>query len=277
MLFEALPEISEKELEHFFQIMLTKYGEDFRGYAPASLKRRLGTVLKRYGLPNMQTLNQRLLTQPEYYERFISEITVSTTELFRDPSAWVALKNQLVPLFASFPQVHIWHVGCSTGEEVLSVAILLQEMGLYDRTQIYATDIDRSALEQAQKATYPLRHRELYEKNLKAVLPNVPFSKYAWEEQGNLVFSPSLLRGVRFLRHNVVTESTFGKFEIILCRNLLIYLTPSLQDQVVTKLIRALQAGGIFMIGTKESLFWCQAAQQLIPLNEVERIYQKKP
>lgn len=273
---ETLPEIADSDLEQFFQIMLTQYGYDFRGYAPASLKRRLGTVLKRYGLSDMRTLNQRLLTQPDYCERFINEITVSTTELFRDPSAWIALKTQALPLFLSMPQLRIWHAGASTGEEVLSMAILLTEMGLYNRAQIIATDIDKRALSQAQKATYPLRNRALYEQNLKAVFPLSSLDKYAREEEGQLVFSQELLRNVRFLQHNLVSEGPFGLFEIVLCRNVLIYFTPELQDRVVTKLVDSLVPGGVLMIGTKESLFWCSAAKRLAAVNESERLYRRR-
>ncbi|MCX7606574.1 MAG: protein-glutamate O-methyltransferase CheR [Bacteroidia bacterium] len=276
MLPEALPEISDTDLEQFFQILLTQYGYDFRGYAPASLKRRLGTVLRRYGLADMQTLNQRLLSQSDYFERFINEITVSTTELFRDPSSWAALRAQAMPPLLSLSQLRIWHAGCSTGEEVLSMAILLHEMGLYSRSQIFATDIDGYSLEQAQKATYPLRYKALYEQNLQAALPGVSLSSYAKEVGGQLVFSPSLLSNVRFLRHNLVMDAAFGQFELVLCRNVLIYFTPSLQDRVVTKLVDSLVTGGVLMIGTKESLFWCTAAKRLLPINDGERLYRKR-
>ncbi|GIV23805.1 MAG: protein-glutamate O-methyltransferase CheR [Bacteroidia bacterium] len=273
---ETLPEIADSDLEQFFQIMLTQYGYDFRGYAPASLKRRLGTVLKRYGLADMRTLNQRLLTQPDYCERFINEITVSTTELFRDPSAWIALKTQALPLFLSMPQLRIWHAGASTGEEVLSMAILLTEMGLYDRAQLIATDIDKRSLNQAQKATYPLRNRALYEQNLKTVFPLSSLDKYAREEEGQLVFRQELLRNVLYLQHNLVSEGVFGLFEIVLCRNVLIYFTPELQDRVVMKLVDSLVPGGVLMIGTKESLFWCSAAKRLVAINESERLYRRR-
>ncbi|MEN2992371.1 MAG: protein-glutamate O-methyltransferase CheR [Bacteroidia bacterium] len=276
MFIDALPEIPDSELERFFQIMLTQYGIDFREYAPASLKRRLGTVLKRYGLASLNLLNQRLLSQPEYLDHFINEITVSTTELFRDPSAWVALRQQAFPLLAGLPQLRIWHVGVSTGEEVLSMAILLQESGLYAKAQLFATDIDRRALDQAQKAAYPLRLKGLYQQNLQAVFPGLSLAKYTREEEGKLIFHPSLLERVRFIHHNIVSESPFGEYELVLCRNLLIYFTPTLQDKVVTKLVDSLVPGGILMIGTKESLFWCSAAKRLVSLNEIERIYRKR-
>ncbi|MEN3041606.1 MAG: protein-glutamate O-methyltransferase CheR [Bacteroidia bacterium] len=276
MLTEALPEISDGELEQFMQIMLTQYGYDFRGYAHASLKRRLGSVLKKYGLSTLSILNRRLLTQPEYVRYFINEITVSTTELFRDPSAWIAFRNQALPLFAALPEIRIWHVGASTGEEVLSMAILLKETGLYNKARIFATDIDEVSIEKATQARYPARLRPLYEQNLQAVLPGKSLSLYAEEAGNQLIFSPDLLQNVRFLRHNIVTENPFGEFEVILCRNLLIYFIPTLQDQVVTKLVSSLVVGGILMIGTKESLFWCSAAKQLTSVNDSERIYRKK-
>ncbi|RMF45909.1 MAG: protein-glutamate O-methyltransferase CheR [Bacteroidetes bacterium] len=275
MLPEALPEIADRDLERFFQIML-QFGYDFRGYAPASLKRRLGTVLKRYGLKELQALNQRLLAQPEYGERLISEITVSTTELFRDPSAWIAFRLQVLPLFAQTLHLRVWHVGASTGEEVLSMAILLKETGLYERTHLYATDIDTHSLAQAQRARYPLRLKNLYQQNFAAVLPGVPWERYVREEGSDLVFDPALLERVRFLKHNIVSEAPFANFEIVVCRNLLIYFTPALQDRVVSQLVDSLMPGGILMIGTKESLFWCAAAKRLTPVNELERIYRRR-
>lgn len=276
MLFEALPEIAEADLERFFQIMQVQFGYDFRGYAPASLKRRLGTVLKRYGLKDLHALNQRLLTQPDYGERFISEITVSTTELFRDPSAWVAFRSQVLPLFAQAPQLRVWHVGASTGEEVLSMAILLKETGLYERAQLYTTDIDTFSLAQAQRARYPLRLKNLYRQNFAAVLPEVPWERYVHEEGNEMVFWPALLERVRFLKHNLVSEAPFASFEVVVCRNLLIYFTPPLQDRVVSQLVDSLMPGGILMIGTKESLFWCAAAKRLAAVNEIERIYRRR-
>lgn len=276
MLAEILPEVSDAQLERFFQVMLTQYGVDFRDYAPASLKRRIGSVMRRYGLSDADVLIQRLLTQPDYFERFLNELTVSTTELFRDPSVWVALRLQVFPLWASLPQVRIWHAGASTGEEVLSMAILLMETSLYEKVHLVATDIDKRSLEQAAKATYPLRQRALYEQNFYAVLPGVPFSRYTQEKEGQLAFDPKLLENVRFLPHNLVMDPPFGQFDLVMCRNVLIYFTPSLQDRVVTKLVDSLVPGGVLVIGTKESLFWCSAAKRLAGVNEAERIYRKR-
>lgn len=276
MLPEVLPDIPDGDLEHFFQIMLSQYGIDFRGYAISSLKRRLGTVIKQYGLPSMAVLNQRLLTHPDYIDYFINEITVSTTELFRDPPAWIALRQQGLPLIQNRPQLRIWHVGASTGEEVLSMAILLKEVGLYEKAEIFATDIDKRSLEQARRAVYPMRLYKSYEQNFIQVFPHIPLEKYAHIEANQVLFDPSLLERVRFLQHNIVTEGAFGEFDIILCRNLLIYFNPSLQNQVVTRLVDSLTEGGLLMIGTKESLFWCESAHRLSAVNEIERIYRKR-
>lgn len=156
------------------------------------------------------------------------------------------------------------------------MAILLQESNLYERAQIYATDIDEVSLEKAQSARYPIRLKRLYKQNFHQVFPTIPFEKYVQEEGNELVFDKALLKNVRFLKHNIVTEAPFEEFEIILCRNLLIYFTPALQDLVVTKLVESLVTGGILMIGTKESLFWCTAAKRLAAINDVERIYRKR-
>lgn len=277
MLEEVLPDIAESDLEAFFQITHTIYGYDFREYARASVLRRLGTILKKYGLPDMKALNQRLLRQKDFFETFLSEFTIGTTELFRDPSAWVALRKQALPLFLSTSQIRVWHAGTSTGEEVLSLAILLTEIGLYPRAQIFATDIDQKALQTAPRARYPLRYKRAYQENFQQVLPDVPFSRYAREEGAELVFDPQLLRHVTFLRHNLTSDEPFARFEMILCRNVLIYFTPELQDRVIQKFIRALVPGGILMIGTKESLFWCKEAEKtLAPVNNLERIYRRQ-
>ncbi len=274
---EVLPEIAEADLEAFFQIMHSVYGYDFRDYARASVLRRLGTIFKKYGLPNMKALNQRLLKQKEFFETFLNEFRIGATELFRDPSAWVALRQQVLPLLITTTQIRVWHAGASTGEEVLSLAILLTEAGLYSRAQIYATDIDPKTLAIAPRARYPLRHKRLYMENFQQVLPGVPFSKYAHEEGNELVFDPRLLENVRFLKHNLVSDEPFSRFELILCRNVLIYFTPELQDRVIRKFIRALVPGGVLMIGTKESLFWCKEAEKtLVPINNLERLYRRQ-
>jgi len=274
---EVLPEIAEADLEAFFQIMHSVYGFDFRDYARASVLRRLGTILKKYGLPDMRALNQRLLKQREFFETFLNEFRIGATELFRDPTAWVALRKQVLPLFVATPQIRVWHAGASTGEEVLSLAILLTEAGLYSRAQIYATDIDPRTLAIAPRARYPLRHKRLYMENFQQVLPDVPFSKYVHDEGNEMVFNPSLLENVRFLRHNLVSDEPFSRFELILCRNVLIYFTPELQDRVIRKFIRALVPGGVLMIGTKESLFWCKEAEKiLVPINNLERLYRRQ-
>jgi len=274
---EVLPEIAEADLEAFFQIMHSVYGYDFRDYARASVLRRLGTIFKKYGLSDMKALNQRLLKQREFFETFLNEFRIGATELFRDPSAWVALRKQVLPLFMTTTQIRVWHAGASTGEEVLSLAILLTEAGLYSRAQIYATDIDPKTLAIAPRARYPLRHKRLYMENFQQVLPDVPFSKYAHEEGNELVFDPRLLENVRFLKHNLVSDEPFSRFELILCRNVLIYFTPELQDRVIRKFIRALVPGGVLMIGTKESLFWCKEAEKtLVPINNLERLYRRQ-
>ncbi len=274
---EVLPDIAEADLEIFFQIMHASYGYDFRDYARASVLRRLSTIFKKYGLPDMKALNQRLLKQRDFFETFLNEFRIGATELFRDPEAWVAVRKQVLPLFMATAQIRIWHAGASTGEEVLSLAILLTEAGLYPRAQIYATDIDPKTLAIAPKARYPLRHKKLYTENFQQVLPEVPFSKYIREEGSELVFDPKLLENVRFLRHNLVSDEPFGRFEMILCRNVLIYFTPELQDRVIQKFIRALVPGGVLMIGTKESLFWCKEAEKtLVPINNIERLYRRQ-
>jgi len=274
---EVLPEIAEADLEAFFQIMHSVYGFDFRDYARASVLRRLGTIFKKYGLPDMKALNERLLRQREFFETFLHEFRIGATELFRDPMAWVALRKQVLPLFMGTPQIRIWHAGVSTGEEVLSLAILLTEAGLYPRAQIYATDIDPKTLAIAPKARYPLRHKRLYMENYQQALPEVPFSKYVREEGNELIFDPKLLENVRFLKHNLVSDEPFSRFEMILCRNVLIYFIPELQDRVIRKFIRALVPGGVLMIGTKESLFWCKEAEKtLAPINNIERLYRRQ-
>lgn len=276
MLEETLPTIADQELEEFFQITHTIYGFDFREYARASLLRRLGTFLKKYAIPSLSALNHRLLSQRDFFDVFLSEITVSTTELFRDPAAWVAFRKQALAYFLTLPQIRIWHAGVSTGEEALSMAILLKETGLYEKTTLYATDIDARSLSIAAKARYPLRNRKLFEQNLAQVLPDVSLESYMQVEGNEMVFSQDLFRNVTFMRHNLVTDEPFMKFDMIFCRNVLIYFTPELQGRVVKKLLQALVLGGVLVIGTKESLFWSQEAnEKLVPINHLERIYRR--
>lgn len=272
---EPPPDLPEHEIQALLTFLWEKHQYDFREYAPASLRRRLAFTLRKHALKEIHQLINYLERDPDFIEQFISDFTVSTTELFRDSNFFRYLYEKVLPEFAVQKQIMLWHAGVSTGEEVLSVAILLRELDLYSKVRIYATDIDKKALRSAQSLLYPRRHWELFNKNLKQVLPHRSLGMYATLEGDYIRFDASLLENVVYKEHNLVSDGPFGRFDMIICRNVMIYFSPSLQDRTCDLFLRSLRIGGILAIGAKESLLWCRNATKFVALTEYERIYRR--
>ncbi|MGQ9863540.1 MAG: CheR family methyltransferase [Bacteroidia bacterium] len=272
---EPPPELPEQEVQELLTLLWEKHQYDFRAYAPASLRRRLAFILRKHGLKQVHQLIRHLEHNPDFIEQFISDLTVSTTELFRDPSFFRYLYEKIFPEFAPYRQILLWQAGVSTGEEVLSVAILLRELDLYSKVHIIATDIDKKALRSAQSLLYPKRYWELFSKNLKQVLPHRSLEMYATLEGDYIRFDASLIENVEYRVHNLVSDEPFGRFDMIICRNVMIYFSPGLQDRICDLFLRSLRIGGVLAIGAKESLLWCRNATKFVAVSEYERIYRR--
>lgn len=270
------PEIEINEIRLITDLIKQKYNYDFSNYAVSSFKRRIARVLEVYRLDGIGALLRRLDTDYKFFKEFLTEITVNVTEMFRDPTCWVALRDQIIPNILQNTQCFsIWHAGCSSGEEVYSMAILLDEMGILDNVRIVATDIDHVILDKAREARYYLKSMEVNKKNYTSFGGKFSLEKYYKEENGRAVMDKSLVRNVEFKEHNLVSGTSFGKFDLILCRNVMIYFNQTLQNQVLKLFHESLYKYGYLVIGSKESLIWCELANKFIVVNNEEKIYKK--
>lgn len=267
-------ELDLAELKALAEAVLAKYGYDFSNYAQSSFKRRIMMVLKKNGLKSVPHLIERIGEQA-FFEQFLLDITVNTTEMFRDPTFFRALREQILPILATRPEFNIWHAACSTGEEVISTAILLREEGLLHRARIYATDINHVVLKRAAEARFPARNLDLFQANYAATAPKGQLSDYYKTVDSDLAFDKGLLQNVRFKHHDLATDDHFFKFDLVLCRNVMIYFNQQLQNRVFELLHTSLFLGGFLALGAKESMIWCRIADKFEAVNEAEKIYRK--
>ncbi len=208
------------------------YGYDFRSYAYASIRRRLWKRIDAEGIQTISALQALVLHDQEALQRLLLDLSVSVTAMFRDPGLYTAFREVAVPLLRTYPFIRIWHAGCATGEEVYSTAILLEEEGLLDRSRIYATDINDVVLDQARAGIFPLNRMQEYTENYIRAGGKRSFSEYYTAKYDGALFSPSLTQNIVFAQHNLVTDSSFNEFHVILCRNVLIYFDRDLQARV---------------------------------------------
>ncbi len=267
-------ELDLAELKALAEAVLAKYGYDFSNYAQSSFKRRIMMVLKKNGLKGVPHLIERIGEQA-FFEQFLLDITVNTTEMFRDPTFFRVLREQILPILATRPEFNIWHAACSTGEEVISTAILLREEGLLHRARIYATDINHVVLKRAAEARFPARNLDLFQANYAATAPKGQLSDYYRTVDNDLAFDKGLLQNVRFKHHDLATDEHFFKFDLVLCRNVMIYFNQQLQNRVFELLHTSLFLGGFLALGAKESMIWCRIADKFEAVNEAEKIYRK--
>jgi chemotaxis protein methyltransferase CheR len=242
------------DLQLLLEGIYRRYGFDFRDYAYPSLKRRIATMLQAERLQTAEELLHRLLHDPACMERFLLQLSINTTAMFRDPGFYQAFRDKVLPQLRTYPFVRIWHVGCSTGEEVYSMAILLREEGLHQRCRLYATDMNEAVLVKAKAGIFPIAAMKEYTKNYIAAGGTRSFSEYYTARYDNAMFRPSLMENVVFAQHNLVTDRSFNEFQAILCRNVMIYFNRSLQDRVHNLLYESLCNFGFLGVGTKESI-----------------------
>lgn len=234
-------------------------------------------MLDLYKLDSIDAMIERLSQQPSFIKEFVVELTVNVTEMFRDPTCWVALRQEVLPaLLAGKQHIRIWHAGCSSGEEVLSMCILLQEMGMLDRVSIVATDIDHAIIEKAKTAVISLKHMELHKQNYGLFKGQADLMDYFVAEGNSCRFRQELLRQVEFTTHDLVRGPAFAqKFDLVLCRNVMIYFNQRLQNTVLHRMNEVLWKQGFLVIGAKESLIWCDIASKFAVVNQEEKIYRK--
>jgi chemotaxis protein methyltransferase CheR len=264
------------EVELLLQGFAERYGYDFRNYARASLTRRIRRAVQSEGLSSISALLERLLYDPEAAMRFVSSISVHTTAMFRDPDVYRALRDEVIPILRTYPFVRIWHVGCSSGEEVYSLAILLEEQGLYERCRIYATDISDVILERARQGVFQLRHMREYTQGYQRSGGARDFSSYYTADHQSAVLRQSLRRNIVFSQHNLVCDSAFNEFQLIMCRNVMLYFDDTLRNRALDLFHGSLSSFGLLVLGKKEALRYSPYNDCYRELGEGLRIYRRQ-
>ncbi len=266
-------EIEQLETEILLDGILRRWGYDFRNYARASLTRRLKHRLGISQLTCLSEMLPKILHEEDFFNLLLKDLSVSVTEMFRDPRFYVALREQVFPVLRTYPFIKIWHAGCATGEEVYSMAILLKEEGLYDRAQIYATDYNNRCLDIARQGVYPLENIRAYTASYQAAGGRRSFSDYYHAKYGSAKIHGSMKSHVTFAHHNLVTDGVFGEMNLVVCRNVLIYFDNVLQDRVLSLLADSLCHRGFLALGTKETVDFSAVRGRFETVARKERIF----
>ena len=269
------PDLERIEIELLLEGIFRQYGFDFRAYAYASIRRRLWKRIEEEGLSSISALQERVLHQPQMMEKLLLDLSINVTAMFRDPGFYQTFREHVVPLLRTYPFIRIWHAGCSTGEEVYSMAILLREEGLYDRSRIYATDINEVVLQRAKAGIFPLERMQEYTDNYMRAGGKKSFSEYYTAKYGGALFDQSLTKNVVFSQHNLVTDRSFSEFNVILCRNVLIYFDKTLQSKVHSLFYDSLERFGILALGHKESIRFTGFEDSYEELDAYEKLYRR--
>jgi chemotaxis protein methyltransferase CheR len=267
--------IEDIEIGLLLEGLYRAYGFDFRDYSRASIKRRILELMRSENMGTVSALQDRVLHDAACLERFLLGLSVHATAMFRDPSFYLTFRRKVVPLLRTYPTVQIWVAGCSTGEEVYSLAILLQEERLYSRSRIYATDISQAVLRKARDGIFPLASMRDYTSNYHQAGGSSEFSDYYTAQYDSVIFSSALRSNVVFSEHNLATDGSFNEFQVILCRNVMIYFNKDLQARVHNLLYDSLTMFGVFGLGNKESLKFTPRAGFYEHLNEKDKLYRK--
>lgn len=273
---EDILDIENIELQLLLQAIYLKYGYDFRNYARASIKRRILQRLEKDKIPNVSSMQHKVLYDISFFEKLLLDLSINVTEMFRDPSFYQALRKYVIPQLKEYPYLKIWHAGCSTGEEAYSMAILLKEENLYDRTQIYATDMNEIVLKQAREGIFPISKLKQYTSNYQKAGGQESFSDYYSAHYDHVVMDKSLRKNILFSDHNLATDEVFGEMHLILCRNVLIYFNRELQNRVIGLFTESLCHSGILGLGTKESIRLSEYSNDFEDICKEEKIYRKK-
>lgn len=268
------PGINEKELDLLLDEMLSLYGYDFTGYSKASLRRRIQRLIINDKLTSFAEFRYRIVNDESYFSHALEEISVNVTEMLRDPTFYKTIIEKVIPVLATYPFIRIWHAGCASGEEVYSMAILMKEAGLLQKTLIYGTDINPAALEKARLGIYSVSQVQQYSRNYIAAGGKADFSSYYTANYQLAKFDESLGKRMVFSTHNLVTDSSFNSFQLIFCRNVMIYFEKKLQDRVLQLFDNSLEHFGFLALGNKESIRFSPIASRYKQIDK-EKIWRK--
>jgi chemotaxis protein methyltransferase CheR len=263
------------ETDLLLEAIYKHYGFDFRDYAHASLKRRIWKRVHGEGLHTISALLDKVLHDPAAMERFLLDLSINVTAMFRDPRFFLAFRKKVVPMLRTYPFVRIWDAGCSSGEEVYSLAILLQEEGIYEKCRIYATDMNEHVLARAREGIFPLSTMQENTANYLEAGGSGSFSQYYTARYDSAIFRPSLRDHIVFAQHNLASDASFNEFNVILCRNVLIYFNNQLQERVQKLFHESLEMFGVLGLGKKESLKFATIADSFDEVDGEEKIYRR--
>ncbi len=269
-------EIEGIEINLLLEAIQQRYGYDFRNYARASMERRIRQLCRSIGCHRLSEMIPQLLHDDSFLEGMIREFSITVTDMFRDPFVYRCIRQQVVPMLKTYPYIKVWLAGCATGEEVYSMAILLQEEGLYERSIIYATDFNDIALEQAKEGVCQPGRLSDFSDNYRQAGGSGSLSDYYQISEEGCVFKADLKKNITFANHNLVTDSVFGEMQLIVCRNVLIYFDKTLQERVLKLFRDSLAFGGFLCLGSRESLRFSTMENDMRVLDEQAKVYQKK-
>jgi chemotaxis protein methyltransferase CheR len=267
--------LEDLELRLLLEAVFQFHGFDFREYAPSSLRRRVRHLMREEGLATISALQDRILHEPKALPRLVYGLLVSVTSMYRDPGFFRAFRKQVAPVLRTYPMIRIWHAGCSTGEEVYSMAALLEEEGLYERCRIYATDMHEDALQKAAAGVFPLASMRGHTARYLAAGGRRSFSEYYAVRDRHVAFHARLRRNVVFAQHNLVTDRSFNEFNAILCRNVLIYFSRPLQERVHGLLYESLGRLGFLGLGSKETVQFTPFERSYQAIDPTHKLYRK--
>jgi chemotaxis protein methyltransferase CheR len=264
------------EIQMLLEAIHQKYGYNFKDYANAHTKRRLTYRMNLSHLNNYAELMHKVIYDEDFFNVLLLDLSINVTEMFRDPGVYKKIRQELVPLLKTYAFIKVWHAGCSAGQEVYSMSILLEEEGMKHRSQIYATDFNELILEKAKNGIYPLEEMKTYTSNYQQSGGTNDFSDYYTAGYDHVLFRQSLKERVLFSSHNLVTDGVFGEMNLILCRNVLIYFNRQLQNRVLKLFYDSLCPGGYLCLGSKESLRFTDLEDKFEAIAGHEKIYRKK-
>jgi chemotaxis protein methyltransferase CheR len=269
-------ETESAEIASLLEAIYKTYGYDFRQYAEAHIKRRIKNRMMLSGIKAISEIEKKVVDDKFFASQFLKDLSITVTEMFRDPDFYKALRTTVIPILKTYPFIKIWHAGCATGEEAYSMAILLKEEGLYERSTIYATDFNQYALDQAKEGIYPNTMMKQYITNYQKAGGVEAFSDYYSSSYDRVIMEQSLKDNIVWANHNLVTDGVFAETHLVLCRNVMIYFNKNLQNQVHRLLYDSLIHGGMLCLGSKESIRHTEFATQYTELDKKHMIYKRK-
>jgi chemotaxis protein methyltransferase CheR len=266
----------ELEISLLLEAVYEKYGYDFRQYSQAHIERRITNRLMLSGLDDIAQLQLKVMSDESFAARLLQDLSITVTEMFRDPDFYKSLRDNVIPILKTYPFIKIWHAGCSTGEEVYSMSIIIQEEGLGNRVTIYATDYNQQALNQAKEGIFSSNIIKQYTAGYQLSGGKESFSDYYTSDYENVIMNHALKKNIVWANHSVVTDGVFSEVHLIVCRNVLIYFDKNLQNKVHDLFYNSLIKGGILCLGSKEGLRYTDFFKQYTELDKNQRIFKKK-